>query len=127
MKYVLIGSRRAVVLIVVSLASPYVAAQCSGGYCANDDSPVVGGYYVDVSYDLRCTSYQSTYDGLTNCTNQTVAKNESVVGSFGAVSDRCLVNTARIEMPEGYRANNGRLYKGGSMTYVCAKADTFND
>ena len=100
-------------------------AQCGDGYCANDDSPVVGGFYVETETSRDCLSYYAGGNGNTCRRYGATTTSSNVVGSFGAVGSECPTNTARISMPNGYRANNGRLYKGGEMTFVCAKSDTY--
>lgn len=100
-------------------------AQCSDGYCANDDSPVIGGFYVETETSRNCLSYYSGGNGNTCRRYGATTTSSNVVGSFGAVGSECPTNTARISMPNGYKANNGRLYKGGEMTFVCAKSDTY--
>ncbi len=105
-------------------------AQCGNGYCANDDSPVLGGYYSETKTTRECYRYHGgNAQGLSQCDEYgPTVQTEEITSTFGAVSSGgCPANTARISMPNGYQANNGQFYKGGDMTYVCAKSDTYDD
>lgn len=115
----------AICAIALSVTTTGIAyAQCSNGYCANDDSPVVGG--IIISED----PYQSC-----NVRDQCTTKYSISYGVFGAVEysgyqnrdTTCPLNTAKIEFPGGYKAYNGKLFRGSRTTFVCAKSDTFNN
>lgn len=126
-------------------------ATCYNGYCPNNSSPVVGGY----------TTWQSTCRSRYCRTNNAIRPFGDVrltsrygLGWFGngtyldwAVANpfECPVNTAAIQVPYGYKADNGQWYKnvfvknvwdvsryigwGGAWvqghTVVCVKTDTY--
>ena len=131
-------------------------ASCYNGYCPNSSSPVVGGYSVSTkggchyrrfggrtcSYDLYFRPFGNVtpishiwWYGSNGGSDRYMPSN---TGDFMANSSTlysCPANTARIEVPNGYKADNGRWYHRVYLgwghwdyhptTFVCVKTDTY--
>lgn len=134
--------------LLLAAFSSVAGAACYDNYCANTSSPVVGGWTAYGTYACmnkvgdNCFSYGSlTYQDFVAFGN--VGFPSAYGGGTTTQVPYCPSNTAKIEVPAGYIADNGDSYSAITVsgtnygsgystasvnvsTFVCVQTDTAN-